>query len=419
MDEIRNKGVKGLRWLEKYTKTDMVYLTHGGFWLGLGQIISSGSAFLTSIAFANLLAPETYGLYKYIISITSLVGITTLSGMDSAVTQAISRGYDGVLIPAVKTKIKWGAIGSLISLIIAGYYYSQGNVILTISFCIVSVFVPFSEAFDMYNSLLWGKKIFDKQTKYNSIRKILSLVAIISTLFLTKNLFIILLVYFSFLSIPAGLFFYKTIKEHLSNREIDGETLTYGKHLSLVNVIGLALGELDKILIFHYLGAVNLAIYALAVAPADQIKGLLKNVNSLAMPQFSNRTLAEIKKTIWHKIQILSLVTTLMVLVYVLFAPIFFDLFFPKYLASIHYSQVIAISLIPIVVAGFLYTSLESQKAKKELYQYNLFSNIINIIILLPLIYYFGIWGAVISRLIVRFITFVISIILVRNLKTI
>lgn len=416
MEKLKTKIISLLRQSEKYTKTDMIYLAQGGSWLGLGQVVSMSAVFLTSIAFANLLPPETYGLYKYILSVTSIILITTLSGMDSAVTQAVARDYEGTLNVGVKTKIKWGVLGTSVSLFMAGYYYLQGNTELTLALCIVSLFVPFSESFDMYNSLLWGKKLFSAQTKYNIIRKIITLIILIGTLFVTKNILIIITAYFATLTIPAGFFFWRTVKKHLSNKNIDPEAVSYGKHLSAINIIGLVLGELDKILIFHFLGAVNLAIYSLATAPTDQIKGVMKNVNALAMPQFSNRTPAEIKKTIWHKVRILALASGAIVAGYIIISPFFFRIFFPKYLASIHYSQVLSVSLIPIVIAGFIYTALESQKAKKELYQYNSYTYIIGIVILFPLVYYFGIWGAIISRIISRLFTFAISSWLIRRI---
>ena len=402
MEKVRNSTYKGLRWLEKYTKTDMLYLAKGSLWLGLGQFVSLGAAFITSVAFANLLAPEIYGIYKYILSINSLLLITTLAGMDSAVTQSVARGYDGTITPGVKTKIKWGILGTFLSFGIGLYYFLQGNMLLAIAFSITAVFVPLSESFDMYNSVLWGKKLFDVQTKYNTIKKCTALVAIIVTIFLTRNLYVILAVYFLSITIPNIYFLYRTKKFYLSNNTVDPDSMAYGKNLSGVYVITLLLGELDKILIFHYVGAANLAVYSLATAPPDQIKGLLKNLNSLAMPQFSQRTGEDIRKTIWHKVLILLLGTVAMVMAYILFAPLFFKIFFPKYIASIHFSQVLALSLIPVILAGFIYTVLESQKALREMYQYNLYTNIFGLIILLPLIYYFGIWGAVMSRLTTR-----------------
>jgi O-antigen/teichoic acid export membrane protein len=417
MDKLKMMAVSALHWLERYTKTDMLYLAKGGFWLGLGQFVSSGAAFLTSIAFANLLAPEVFGVYKYILSINSLLLITTLAGMDSAVTQSVARGFEGTLAVGVRTKMKWGLIGSIASLGIALYYFYQGNMMLTVAFSITAVFVPLTESFDMFNSLLWGKKLFDVQTKYNVTKKIIALVAMISAIYFTKNLYWILAVYFLSIVIPNVYFLYKTKKNYLDNNNVDPESMKYGKNLSGIYVIALLLAELDKILVFHFVGAVDLAVYSLALAPTDQIKGLLKNVNSLAMPQFSQRTPKEIKKTIWHKVWILGLGVTSIVAVYVLLAPIFFKLFFPKYLASIHFSQIMAISLIPIILAGFIYTVLESQKAQKQLYQYNVYSSALNIVILFPLIYYFGIWGAVFSRLITRIFTFFLSAMLINRIN--
>ncbi len=417
MDELKNSVSKALKWLEHYTKTDMVYLAKGGFWLGVGQFVASGSAFVTSLVFANLLLPDTYGIYKYVLSIYGLLTISTLSGMDSAVTQAVARNYEGTLAPAVKEKIKWGLIGSILSILIAIYYFIQSNITLAISFSVVAVFVPFIESFDMYNSLLWGKKLFSTQVSYNVIKKIVSLAAIILTVFLTNNIYIILFVYFIFTTVPSVFIYFRTKKYHQQNNNIDPEAIGYGKHLSLAYIISTALSELDKILVFQYVGAVDLAIYTLATAPTDQIKGLFKNINSLAMPKFSERTPEDIKKNIWHKVRILTFSMCLIVIIYILIAPYFFSFFFPKYLSSIRYSQVLSLSLIPVVISGFIYTVLESQKAKKEIYQYNFYGNIFGIVILFPLVYFFGIWGAISSRVVTRSFSFVLASMLVKRIS--
>ncbi len=417
MDKLKERSIKVLRFLEQYTKTDMLYLAKGGFWLGMGQIVATGSALVTSIAFANLLSPETYGLYKYILSINSLLLVTTLSGMDSAVTQAVSRGFDGTLIPGTKAKIKWGLLGSAVALGVGLYYFLQGNSTLAIAFSILSFFVPFTESFDMYNSFLWGKKLFNIQTLYNISKKCLLLVTMLLTLFLTKNLYIILTVYFLSITLPSILLLFRTQKFYKNNDNIDKDAVSYGKSLSLAYIINLLAAELDKILIFHYLGAANLAIYSLAVAPNDQIKGLMKNINSLAMPQFSQRTPEEIKKTVWRKVWILGGITSLCVIAYIILAPFFFSLFFPKYLSSIYYSQVLSLSLIPVVMAGFMYTILESQKNERGIYSYNLYGNIFSIVLLAPFIYYFGIWGAVGSRLVSRLFYFGLATNLVKKIS--
>ena len=50
-----------LRWSERFTKTDMVYLAKGSFWMMAKQVGVSIISFGLAIAFANLLPQETYG----------------------------------------------------------------------------------------------------------------------------------------------------------------------------------------------------------------------------------------------------------------------------------------------------------------------------------------------------------------------
>jgi O-antigen/teichoic acid export membrane protein len=392
----------------------MLYIAKGGSWLAAGQLVSTLSAFILSVAYANLLSPDVYGTYKFILSINSLLIITTLSGMDSAITQSVSRGFDGTMKLGLLEKFKWGLYGSVGALIISSYYLYNDNFFLGFSFLIISVFIPFTESTDTYNSMLWGKKLFNVQAKYNVINILVTLMSVSFVLYLTNNIYLILLTYLLSLTIPNLFFLWNTNKYHKSNDAVDEDAVRYGKTLSFIGVLALLFSQLDKILVFHYIGPVNLAIYSLAVAPTDQIKGLMKNLNSLAMPQLSNRTIDEIKKNIPSKIGVLLLTITSIVIVYILLAPLFFKMFFPKYLSSVIYTQILSLSLIPVVIAGFIYTILESQKSEKKIYQYNIYGNIFGIIILFPLVYYGGIWGAIFSRILTRCFFLIHSIYLLK-----
>lgn len=276
MQSFKTRVYTLLRQSEVFFKTDMVYLVKGGSWLGLSQIITIGTGFALSLAFTNLLSPDVYGIYKYVLSIVSLLLITTLNGVDSAVTQSVARGFDGTLAVGLRTKIKWGLLGSFGSLCVALYYYIQGNNILALAFLISAFFIPFIESFDLYNALLNGKKLFKRFSNWNSIKKVIPTVLLISTIYFSQNLFIILAVYFLSALILNVWFYKKTNDELLSNNTVDPESMSFGKHLSVLNILSTLATELDKILVFHYLGAVQLAVYTIALAPVDQIKGILK-----------------------------------------------------------------------------------------------------------------------------------------------
>jgi O-antigen/teichoic acid export membrane protein len=415
MDNIKKQAIKGLRWLEQYTKTDMVYLARGGSWLGLGQAISMGVAFLTSIAFANLLSPDTYGLYKYVLSLVAIITIPTLSGMDSAITRAVAQGFEGTIFLGLKEKIRFGVLSTAAGILTSLYYFIQGNKILGISFLIVGISVPLWESFDIYNALLNGKKLFGKIAKYYGLTQFLSFLAIIMTLLISKQVVFILLIYFVSNTIIRIVFFYKVIKEVKPNSVIDSKAISYGKHLSLMDIIGTFLGQFDKILIFHYLGAAELALYAIAIAPTEQIKGALKNIHTLALPRFSSAKKEDVRSSIFQKTIKLSFFIGIITLIYIVLAPYFFSLFFPKYVSAVLYSQIISVSVIGASLSMFLYTFLESHGEQRKLYQFNIYSNLINLAIVFLMIYYFGLWGAVISRMIIRFLLLGFSIYLVKK----
>lgn len=403
-----------LRWSEKYTKTDMVYLASGGFWLTLGQIVSAGSAFLLSIAFANLLPKETYGVYKYVLSVAGILAIPTLGGMNTAVTQAVARGFEGSLMPALKAKIRWGLLGALASLILAGYYFYQDNTTFTISFLISAVFLPFMDSFGIYDSLLQGRKLFGVSTKYGIISQIITIACLITTLFFTKNLFLIFLAYFSSWTLLRFIFLKIILKKFQPNTSKDLQTISYGKHLSFMNVFPLIAQQLDKILLWYFLGPVQLAIYSFAVAIPDQIKSPFKNLQALILPKFAKRDNEEIKSAIKDKILKMSIVLSLITVLYIAITPVIYKTLFPKYMESVFYSRIFAISIISMVII-VPYSFLYSKVAKKKLYQFNIVRAVFQIFALFILIYYFGIIGAIFARITSEFFNLAILLLLLKR----
>lgn len=394
---------KLLRKSEKYTKTDMVYLAKGGFWLSLGQVVSSISAFLLAIAFANLLPKETYGTYKYILSLMGILSIPTLSGMGTAVTRAVAQGYDGSFSPALKLKIKWGLLGGLASIVLAGYYYFNNNIELTLAFLITAIFIPFMDSLSLYNSLLQGKKRFDLTSKYGMWIKIIASISIFITLYFTKNLLVILFIYLASYTL-LRLVVLKLSLKYIENKKQDPETISYGKHLSLMGIIGLVASQIDKILVFHFVGAAQLAIYSIAIAMPEQIKGFLKNISYLALPKFSEKKPEEIKKTLYKKIRRFYIILFFIVITYWLLAPVLFKIFFPQYLESIFYSQLFAFALLNIPIVFLCAPFLQSQALKNKLYKIKSIGSIVQISLILILTYFYGLLGLIIARILFRYL---------------
>jgi len=413
--QLKKKIYKFLRRSQKYTQTDMVYLAKGGFWLGAGQTLTALSSFLLTLAFANLVPKETFGTYRFVLSLAGILAIPTLSGMNTALLQAVSRGKDGSFVPILKTKLKWGIIGSVASLALSGYYFFKGNITLTLCFLIVSAFLPLMESFKIYESFWQGRKQFDVQNKYRIVTHLTATLFLILAIILSGNIFIIILTYFVSWSLLYFLFLFLTLRKASLNKELDEKTLPYGKHLSLISVIGTIDGQIDKILLWHFLGAAPLAIFVVAISIPKKIKQMLNVISGLAFPKFSARTKEELKASVPKKMLMIFLITAPLAVIYILLAEPIFKILFPKYLEAVKYSQIYALVLLtyPRTLLG---TALRAKMKTKSLYRITFILSPTYMLLLFLLVPFFGIWGLIIVWLILEVITFIVELIMFKRM---
>lgn len=396
-EKTKNLIYSLLKKSERYTQTDMVYLAKGGFWLTLGQIISTAASLLLAIAFANLLNPVTYGNYKYVLSLIGMLSIFTLSGMGTAVTQAVARGFEGSFYSVFREKLRFGILASIVAISLAVYYFLQGNYFLPIPLLISAIFSPLMLASQIYASFLVGKKLFNIQAKYSIFSRIVSAGAIIITLFITKNLFWLIAVYLVSHTLLNCSFYIIIESKFKPNKKEDSQTLSYGKHLSLMSIISTIANYLDRILLFTLVGSTQLAVYSFAILIPDQIKGLMKqNVGILAFPKLSIKPRKEIKLNIMQKFWKLFFLTGIVAVIYVIIAPFLYKIFFPQYLDSIPYSQLFTLSFVAVPIT-LLATVFQAQMVKKELYLIRIVP-IVRIILLLFLTPIYGILGVIIGQ---------------------
>lgn len=411
MTSLREKLHTFLRWSERYTKTDMIYLTRGGFWLSIGQIVSITSSFVLAVAFANFLPAETYGTYRYILSVTGILAIPALTGIGSALTQAIARGFEGSYIPGMKMRLQWGTFGSLGSLGIALYYLYSGNTELAIALTLAAPFVSLFEISGMYGYLLSGRKLFEESTRYFLLTRTIFVGSLLLALLLTDNLYVILGAYFIPQTAVQSYLFFRTIKHSPPNTATEPHTLRYGVHLSfneIINQVGL---YLDNILLFHYLGPVGVATYIFASTPIKQIRGSYKSIPLLALPKLAVRTTESINGLLMSRLWQLFGIGILIAVAYILTAPFVFRLLFSDYMSSVFYSQLLAITLaleLPLIFLGATVQSRLHDTPRSWLYLRNIpaASFVLTALILTPL---YGIIGVIVSRFISIFAAFAVQ----------
>jgi len=393
---LKKKVIKFLRWSEKYTKTDMVYLAKGSFWITTGKFLTSFFAMLTMIAFARWVPQKTYGTYQYVLSTVGILSIFTLPGMNSALKRAVAKGKEKMLSLCAKARLKWGFAATVIGLGISGWYFFQGNSQLALSFLIAALFLPFTRIFNSFDPFWQGRKRFDIENKYKVVINFLEALFLIPIIFFTDYLIFILLGYFISRTIFRAYFFKITLNK-TKGQEKDEETIPYGKHLTLMSTATTIGEKIDKIIMWQFLGPAAIAIYSFAQLPISRIGGLI-SVTNLAFPKLAERDVKKIKKGILKKFLKFFLVTIPFALFVVLIAPYIYKILFPQYLDSVPFFRLLALDIVLIPFA-LLDTSLVTEMKKKELYITRFITPTLKTLLFLVLIPMFGIWGVVTAYL--------------------
>jgi len=398
----REKISHWLRKTSEFLKTDIIYTLKGGSFLTLGNFFSIAASFALAFFFARLLPKEIYGTYSYILAWVSVLGVFALTGMDTAIIQSVSRGFENSFLFGLKKKIQYGILGTVTALMIGAYYAYNGNGMLAAAFFISSIFIPLLNGFQIYNAYLIGKKEFKTSAYYAMAGQAFIALVLITAIFLTKNVIYLVAAYLLANLIPNVFFFIKTkMKIKPAGGEKDEGIMTYAKHLSFINVVSIIASYFDQFLAFHFLGPANLATYAFATAPPEQIKGLFKGLSDLSLPKFSERSEEELKKTMKRKIIILSVFTVIIVGIYIILAPWFYKIFFPRYIDAVFLSQIFALSMLntpPSLIIG----ALTAHKKIKTLYLFNIVSPIFQILIMVILTPFYGLIGLILARIIAR-----------------
>jgi len=416
MNALRTLLYRILRKSETYTKTDMVYLASGGFWLVAGQGAAAVTSFVFSLAVARYLSPETYGTYKYILSIVAIIGAFSLTGLGTTIVRAVARGFDTALVRGFRTSLLWSAPMLLGFLGVSGYYWWKGANDIGAALLIAGLATMLINAATLFNAYWNGKKDFYRQTLFWTIVNVTATGATIIAILLTDNLLTLVATYF-ITSAIVHFILYLSIAHRIAQTATDEEPDKSEEgvvHLSILNFLNTIAANIDKIIVFQMLGTLQLAIYSFALALPDQLRAIFKSGARLALPRFVERKLDDIQSTLGDRLLRFGVLILGTAVLYMVAAPYIFQLLFPTYMASVPYSQLLALTLLTTLGAVPL-AALQAHAKHRELYIHSITTNLIQIVSGIILMFYFGLWGAVISVLLNRTLNFALSFALLKR----
>ncbi len=415
---------KPLKIAEKFFKTDAKYLASGGFWVTLAQIVGLPITFLISLAYANLLPKEIYGNYRYIISFVNAVSIFTLPGMDTAITRAVARGYDGTFRKGGMYIFFSSFCITLLCLGASAFYLFNHNKTLGFAFIVVAFLIPLVEGLGNWKAYLNGKAKFREKSIYNITTKSIYGIAMLGTIGIInyKNLSLapgtalLIAAFFASQGIPNIYYYFKLFRRVAPDAAVEPGSVQYGFKLVSSNGLTSISTYLDGILLFHFLGAAPLAVYSFAIAIPEQVKTFFTTLGTVVFPKLAvhyneKNGHLKIKSTLPQKILRASFFSIIAVLLYLLLAPFIYHIFFPSYLDSVRFSQIFALSLL-FIPASIFSDALNAEGNIKKIYTYKTIAPISQIALLVILIPPYGIWGAVWGRVLGRFINYLLLLLL-------
>lgn len=346
IDTVKDRLYHLLKWSERYTKTDMVYITKGTFWL----LLSQGLLFLLSFGllwvFANHLDPAVYGQYRFFTTAVGILAITSLTGMHTATIRAVARGYSGLIPHILHTRLRWSAFSVLAALGAAGYYFWQGDSTMSGLFIITALFIPFQQSFTLYNSYMIGRKDYRSFTPISVSQKVIIVIATVTAIVLTQNIFWILGSYLASTALANVVIYYYTIYRWPLSNQTDTETIPYGMKLSLVGSIGVASSQLDKIALWYLTGPIAVAAYTIASALPREVAGAFSHIGVLALPKMAGQNKAALRSSLLRKMLIFFFASLPIALAYIITAPLIFQYFLSQYLEYVLLSQVASILIV-------------------------------------------------------------------------
>ncbi|MBI2635386.1 MAG: oligosaccharide flippase family protein [Parcubacteria group bacterium] len=403
MSNLKEKYYNLLQYGTEFMGLDLKYFASGGFWTTLGQGINAILTFALTIAFANLIPKEAFGVYRYILSIAGILNIFTLKGMNTAVVQAVATGNEGALRTSVRYQLKWNLMLAAALFAASVYYFWNANQAYGISFFILGLFVPATQAFNTYGAYLEGKRKFKINNIFSVAATVVYVIGMFAALYFGKEVIWLILAYAA-TTFLANLFFYWQTLHLFNPRGSSGDVLKYGRRLTFISFIGPVASQIDNIILVQFWGPAQLAAYSLARAIPDRVAPFIKDIVNLGLPKLAQKTAEDINKVFYKRIFQGLFLGAVFAIGYILTAPIVFKFAFPKYLESIFYSQLLAIGFIFAAPLGFVGAAFTSQKLVRPI----LLSSVSATVIKITLYVILGIWGGILGLVLAQLIYYVI-----------
>lgn len=336
-----------------------------------------------------------------------------------------SAKYEKIDFSDVVTAIRYGLIiflaSNIMIVVIMNFMYDEYSFLLLL----INSFVFSYYFISIFNSLLLGRRVQAFQFKVFLLIRIILIIILISLLFYTANLILLLFICFLGNIIIAALLYLKVSKVYYyKNKKI---FVTFSKYKILLSTslpIGLAsmanyiYDKLDTIIISKILNIDQAAYYNISYGifkTSQLLFSFILVAGFTRVSYLSKRTSAVIIFFKKYFIFITTISTVIFVLLILFSETLIINIYGEKYRNSVILLQLLALSLIPVALnnlTGITLNGLGLYKTNLKIVCTALFLNIFSNLLL---VYYLGVSGAIVSTFITELFILVAGLIILKN----
>jgi O-antigen/teichoic acid export membrane protein len=391
---------------------ELRHLTKNGLLLLFGEAANALAALALGYAFANLLPKETFGQYKYLLSVVSVLGAFSLSGLAVALSRSAARGYDAALRRVFTVHLLSHGPMALATLATSGYYYLKGNHEFGLGLGIAALAQPIINSAMLCLPFLQSKEQYGRASLSAAAFGLIPAAVLVGALVLTDDLLLVLVAYFASNALVAAVLYRLTVRRYPADAPSDPSLMRYGVHLTIQQIPASVTEHIDKILLFQLLGPSALAVYTFATAIPMQIRSVMRHAYTLAFPRFARLPREKLKGSFFQIAAIMFVLSIPVTVGYVVLAPHLFRILFPAYMEAVPYSQWFSLTFL-FGAGGLASAYFSAQGIVRGQYISVFLNSALTIAALVAGIALYGLAGAIAARILVKVVLYFVELVII------
>jgi len=386
-------------------RDQLKYITRHGWVLAVSGFLSNLLALLVFVVYDRLGTVESYGIYTYVLAAASLVQITTLSGMASAILVGAAQNKPHILRSASRRRVKASLFLGCPVLLLTGlftmFWFPERKAVGYACLCLLPAF-PFMYSFTGVYSYLNGLRQFHWFALAQVFTNFLNLIGVFLCLWFWPGFPVLAPMAWLLLKtiFESGLYVALVRRDRIPLLDQDRHLLSYGMKITLTGVTGTIETHVDRFIVGLIYGFQDLGIFGGGRAIVTPLRQVAQVYYQLYAPKLAQKSPADALR-LTHRALAWALLAIIPGFALIYWAlPWLYETLLAKFGASGAYAQLFLVMVFVGVPWYFYYPFFQSQRqARREVIVRWTRSTLI-LIGMLVLLHFYGLVGVIYAEIV-------------------